>query len=74
MKRKLLICIIVIAVVASGVTIGILHSRSSPEDDAEGWEIVRRRQIGDGILTFFRLLPESTNDTMNDAPEEMEQT
>lgn len=32
------------------------HKKELPEEEALGWEVVRRRQIGDAILTFFRLL------------------
>ena len=31
------------------------HKKEVPEEDVTGWEVVRRRRIGDAILTFFRL-------------------
>lgn len=40
------------------------HKKESPEQKAEGWEIARRRQIGDGILTFFRLLQDAGDTTI----------
>lgn len=40
------------------------HKKEAPETKAPGWEIVRRRQIGDGILTFFRLPEDHSTTTM----------
>jgi len=40
------------------------HKKESPENQAVGWAVVRRRQIGDGILTFFRLPENSPTTTM----------
>jgi 16S rRNA (guanine(966)-N(2))-methyltransferase RsmD len=41
------------------------HKKESPENQAEGWEIIRRRQIGDGILTFFGLSKGTGDTTIN---------
>jgi 16S rRNA (guanine(966)-N(2))-methyltransferase RsmD len=48
------------------------HKKEAPETKAPGWEMVRRRQIGDGILTFFRLPEDSATTTMTPETTTME--
>lgn len=59
MNKKLLIGIIVIAIVASAVAIGILRSGSSPEDDSQSAPTESdTEQVMDTVLGYLELVRE----------------